>query len=108
MKGDRVNAPAYISITHTKEDMLVGSLGRNGILEDLVLYGRLYGRYMIWSTTSLYEDIRSPPMDKDVPCVNYKRIECVEALYLDMLEEVCREFSFYTVVVSKSHVFVRW
>ena len=87
--------------------MLVSSLGRNGILEDLVLYGRLYGRYVIWSTTSLYEDILSPLMDKDVPCVDNKRIEYVEALYLEILE-VCREFSFYMVVVSKNHGFVRW
>ena len=87
--------------------MLVSSLGRNGILEDLVLYGRLYGRYVIRSITSLYEGILGLLMDTDTLYGEYLWIECVEVLYLDMLE-VCRGFSFCTVVVSENHGFVRW
>ena len=87
--------------------MLVSSLGRNGILEDLVLYGRLYGRYVIRSITSLYEGILGLLMDIDTLYGEYLWIECVEVLNLDMLE-VCRGFSFCTVVVSENHGFVRW
>ena len=86
---------------------MVGSLGRNGFLQDMVLYGSMYGRYgVFWSITSLYEGIQGPLMDIDTPHGKYRSIECVEVLDLHMLE-VCREFSFCTVVVSKNYGFFR-
>lgn len=86
---------------------MVGSLGRNGFLQDLVLYGSMYGRYVFWSITSQYEGILGLLMDRDTPYGKHRWIECVEVFHLDMLE-VCRRYSFCMVVVSKNHGFFRW